>query len=281
MSLKLSSLFILFFAFTSTAQVFNYGYRDLAFKNLESNGVCFMKTGNAQFDSTMLDALDKYWTISEFHSVEKYKHPTKESTAFFVTTKTRTKKHVMDRKNQHILVLQPAKLWKKDKQVPFDQTLGYMYFNGFYELLPEEDEYLFVPYIVQTLNKGLTLIKEKKLHNNNLDLNEKIAEEITAESKGLLGNTLVINREFLVHFIDEKHLSKFDITKRLYAKDEFFHAIKHTKQRTHYLLYYSVNTRTELSLINVLTGKIIFTKHFPEGYTLIKAKEWKVLAPYF
>src|SRR5690606_10679416 len=106
--------------------------------------------------------------------------------ALFVTTKTRTKKHVMDRKNQHVLVLQPAKLWKKDKQVPFDETLGYMYFNGFYEVMEEEEEHLFVRYMVQCLNKGLTLIKGKKFHNDNNNLNEQIATEITAEHKGLL-----------------------------------------------------------------------------------------------
>ena len=88
-----------------SAQVFNYGHKDLAFKNLLENGVCYMKTGNEQFDSTVLAALDEHWTITEFDFVEKYKHPRKESTAFFVTTKTRTKKHVMDRKNQHVLVL--------------------------------------------------------------------------------------------------------------------------------------------------------------------------------
>src|SRR5690606_29894179 len=150
-----------------------------------------------------------------------------------------------------------------------------------YEVMEEEEEHLFVRYMVQCLNKGLTLIKGKKFHNDNNNLNEQIATEITAEHKGLLANTLILNREFLVHFINEKHLKKLDITYRLFAKDEFFKAIKRTEERTHYLLYYSVNTKTELSLINILTGEIIYTKHFPEGYTMIKATEWKLLAPYF
>lgn len=264
----------------SNAQVFNYGHQDLAFKNLLENGVCFLKTGNAEFDSTFLDAMKTYWTITDYTFMEQYKHPPKETTAIFITTKTPTKKHVMDRKNQHVVVLQPAALWKKDKLVPFEQTLGYMYFNGFYEILDESEEHLFIRYMIQALNKGLTIIKEKKFHNNNLDLNDQIAAEITAQSKGLLANTLILNREFLVHFVDEKLVKKNNITYRLYAKEEFFSALN-TGIRTHYLLYYSVNTKTELSLVNVLTGEIIYTKHFPEDYTLIKAKEWKLLAPYF
>lgn len=279
----MKNIFLLLFlsiAISSNGQVFNYGHKDLAFKNLLDNGICFLKTGDSIFDESMLDALEKYWTISEFTSVEKYKHPPKEMTALFVTTKTKTKKHVMDRKNQHVLVLQPAIAWKKDKQVPFDRTLGYMYYNGFYELLEHADEHLFNRYIIQTLNKGLTIIKENEFHNANLDLNEQIAAKIIEEQKGLLANTLILNREALVHFVDIKTIEKNDITHRLYAQGDFYGALN-TESRTEYILYYSVNTRTELSLINILTGEIIYTKHFPEGYTLIKAKEIKLFAPYF
>jgi hypothetical protein len=272
--------FILFLTINTNAQVFNFGHQDLAFKNFLENGICFMKTGNAEFDSTMLEALDKYWTITDFTYVEQYKHPPKEMTAMFVTTKTKTKKHVMDRKNQHVLVLQPAKLWKKGKQVPFDQTLGYMYYNGFYELLKEEDEPMFNRYVVQCLNKGLTIIKEEEINNNNQDMNEQIAASIVERSKGLLGNTLILNRENLVHFLDIKKVEKYGMTHRLFAKEDFLKQFN-TTNRTWYMLYYSVNTRTELSLININTGELIYTRHFPEGYQMIKPKDLKLFAPYF
>ncbi|MFT4602957.1 MAG: hypothetical protein ACI857_003144, partial [Arenicella sp.] len=210
----------------------------------------------------------------------RYKRPPKETTAMFITTKTKTKKHVMDRKNQHVLVLQPAALYKKDKQVPFDQTLGYMYYNGFYELMDHDQEYLFNKYIIKALNEGLSMIKTKKLHNKNQLMNEQIANEINEKHKGLLGNTLIINREALVHFIVEKFLKKFNFTHRLHAKDEFYSSLK-TTSRTHYMLYYSVNTKTELSLVNILTAEVIYTKQFEEGYTEISAKEMKLLAPFF
>ena len=275
-----SLVFSFLFASGLNAQVFNYGHQDLAYKNLLKNGVCFMKTGDSLFDAKMVESLEKYWTISEWSTVEQYKRPPKETTAMFVITKTRTKKHVMDRKNQHVLVLQPAAVYKKGKAVPFDQTLGYMYYNGFFELLDHDNEYLFNRYIVQSLNKGLTVIKEKKLHNRNLLMNEQIAESINEKHKGLLGNTLILNREFLVHFINEDHLKKYKFTHRLHAKDEFFKALQ-TDNRTHYMLYYCVNTRTELALINILTGEMIYTKQFEEGYTEIKAKEMKIIASFF
>lgn len=264
----------------ANGQVFNFGHQDLAYKNLLENGICFMKTGDSIFDASMVKALEKYWKLTEWTTVEQYKRPPKETTALLVTTKTKTKKHVMDRKNQHVLVLQPAKLYKKGKNIPFDETLGYMYYNGFYELLEQDEEHLFNRYIIQAFNKGLSLIKEKRLHNRNLLMNQQIAEAINEEHKGLLGNTLILNREFLVHFVNEKYLKKNGMTYRLYAKDEFFKAMN-TDKRTHYLLYYSVNTKTELSLINILTGEMIYTQQFDEGYTLIKNKVWKLLAPFF
>ncbi|MFT4603267.1 MAG: hypothetical protein ACI857_003455, partial [Arenicella sp.] len=112
---KLLFITFTFLAIQSNAQVFNYGHQHLVYKNLIANGICFMKTGDSIFDASMVKSLEKYWTISEWSTVERYKRPPKETTAMFITTKTKTKKHVMDRKNQHVLVLQPAALYKKDK----------------------------------------------------------------------------------------------------------------------------------------------------------------------
>lgn len=262
------------------AQVFNYGHHDLAFKNLIDNGICYLQTGDSLFDQTVLDALEKHWKITDYTTVERYQRPPKESTAFFVTQKTETKKYMMDRKNQNVMVLQPAKFYKKDKQVPFDETLGYMYFNGFHEMLEEDEQHYFAPYIIQALHQGLTAIKEQSFHNNNQDMNEKIAAYFTEQSKSQMGNTLILNREFLVHFIDESKLNKYDITHRLFAKEMFLEALK-TSNRTHYIMYYSVNQKTDLSLINIVTGEILYMKHFGEDYMELKARDLKAIASYF
>ena len=281
MKKQLLIISLLFVTTTSVAQVFNYGYRELEYKNLLENGICYLKTGDSLFDQSMINALEKHWKISDFTTVEQYKRPPEEKTALFVTTKTKTKKYLVDRKNQHALVLQPAKLYEKDKQVPFDQTLGYMYYNGFHQMLDEKEEYLFNRYMIQTLNKGLTLIKEKQLHNNNQDMNEQIAQLITEEHKGQMNNTLILNRELLVHYVDEEKLKKYGAEVRLFSKEMFLETLQNTKVRTHYIMYYAVNDKTELSLINIVTGEVIYTKHFPEGYEELKAKELKTIAGYF
>ena len=274
-----SLLLTFFLVANSYGQIFSYGSSDVAFRKMIANGVTFIKTGNEVFDSTMIECLEKYWTISEFDFVERYKKPGKEGTALFVTTKEPTKKYFSDRKNQHVLVIQNAEFYHKDKTVPMEQTLGYMYYNGFYGLLEEEDEYLFNRYIIQSLNRGLTIIKEKDFSGSG-ELNEKIAEVILQESQNPLGNTLIINRELITHCIDMKVMNDNDVTNRLFAKEEFYESLN-TQFDTHYLLYYAVNTKTELSLINVKTGNLIYTKSFPEGYISLKAKEVKLFATFF
>ena len=134
---------LLFLTQFSFAQVYNFGSNEVTFKNLVKNGITYVRTGNAVFDSIMIANLEEHWTLTEFSVVDQYKKPHKSSTALFVTTKEWTQKHMMDRKNQHVLVLQPAHIYMPRKEVKMEQTLGYMYLNGFYDLVDEEDEFIY------------------------------------------------------------------------------------------------------------------------------------------
>ena len=110
----MKNIFLILFIFginLSFAQVYNFGANEVTFKNMVTNGITYVKTGDAHFDSIMIANLEEYWTFSEFSTVEQYKRPDKTSTALFVTTKEFTKKHMMDRKNQHVLVLQHAEIY--------------------------------------------------------------------------------------------------------------------------------------------------------------------------
>lgn len=275
----LLSAFVLLSLF-GKAQVFNYGCEHTVYRNVIKNGITYIKTGNEVFDSTFIAEMEKKWTISEFTYVERYKKPLKESTAIFITQKTPTKKYMYDRNNQNIVVIQPAAAYHKDKDVPMEQTLGYMYLNGFHPLASEEEEYQFLPYIIHILHEGLSMIKEKQYANNLVDLNNRIIETINEDNKSYNGNVLILNREMTRHYISEDLLKKYDLDYRIHSKEEFYKALK-TKEMNHYLLYMSVNTKTEISLINIITGRWIYTKQFEEGYVTLKAKEIKLLKHYF
>ena len=95
-----------------------------------------------------------------------------------------------------------------------------------------------------------------------------------------LGNILILNREQITHEIDLEKVKANNITHRLFAKKELYETLS-TSDKNQYLLYFSVNTKTELSLINVNSGNIIYTKQFPEGYISLKGKELKLIANYF
>ena len=160
-----------------------------------------------------------------------------------------------------------------------EQTLGYMYYNGFYALLKQEEEYLFNRYIIQSLNRGFKIIKDKDLSMTPV-MNESIANSIIEKANNPLGNVLILNRELTTHNIDLDKVKSNDITYRLFQKKELLESLN-TGADNHYMLYFSVNTKTEMSLINVKTGNVIYAKQFDEGYTNLKPKEIKLIAKYF
>jgi hypothetical protein len=277
---KIILLLTLFSCNCLIAQVYNFGANEVTYKNMLSNGVTYVKTGDPYFDSLMIAHLNEFWTISEFSIVEQYKRPDKTSTALFVTTKEVTSKHMMDRKNQHVLVLQPAEIYVPRKAVKMEQTLGYMYLNGFYDLVAEADEYRYSYILVKALNQGLSFIKDKRLTGEPEELNTKIAEAVTGEDGPSVGNTLILNREQTRHAIVTEDLDKLGIQYRLLGEEEYYTTLD-KKDPQHIILYFSVNRFTELALVRVSDGEMLYAKHFRDGYQSIGKKELKSIAGFF
>lgn len=277
---KLIFFSLLFSQICTFSQVFNFGANELSFKQLIENGITYIKTGDTIFDQQMVSNLEKYWTISDFVVIEQFKRPDKNSIALFVTEKKQTRKHMMDRKNQNILVLQPANLYTPRKTVDMNSTLGYMYFNGFYDLVASKDEYRFIYILTQALNKGLTIIKRNALTGNNLDLNAKIASIIIGKEPPTVGNILILNREQTRFSIDPNELKKLNINYRLFSEDEYFTTLS-KKEPNHIILYFAINTFTEIGLINLGSGELFWTQHLQNEYDVIRTKELKAIAPYF
>ncbi|NOQ70627.1 MAG: hypothetical protein GQ574_01415 [Crocinitomix sp.] len=279
----MKNIFLLLFLFAinlSFAQVYNFGANEMTFKNMVNNGITFVKTGDAHFDSIMIANLEEYWTFSEFDTIGQYKRPDKTSTALFVTTKEFTKKHMMDRKNQHVLVLQPAEIYVPRKAVKMEQTLGYMYVNGFYDLVAEEEEYRYSYILIKSLNQGLNFIKDKRLTGEPEDLNAKVSEAVTGKDGPSVGNTLILNREQTRHALVTEELDKLNIKYRLLAEDEYYETLAR-KNPEHIILYFAVNRFTEMALVRVSDGEMLYAKHFREGYPTISKKELKLIAGYF
>ncbi len=273
-------LFLTGIQFQSEAQVYNFGSNEIAFKNLIKNGITYVKTGDSFFDSLMIDCLNQYWTLTEFSIVEQYKRPEKQSVAFFITEKEITRKHMADRKNQHVLVLQPASIYVPRKKVKMEETLGYMYLNGFYDLVSVEDEYRYIYMLVQGLNKGLSLIKEKRFTGDPDQLNAKVSSEIIGDQGPSVGNTLIINREQTRHTLLKSDLDKLNIKYRLLGEEEYYATLS-KKDPSHIILYFAVNRFTEMALVNLASGKTLYAKHFRNGYSALDKKELKAIAGYF
>jgi len=281
------ALVLLLFVQTSflSAQVFNQGYNHTSFKNMLANGITYIKTGNTFFDSMMVRTLDAHWKMSTYTTIERYKEPEQNSTALFITNQKPIKEHFQDRKNSHVLALLPAKFFDEGADyetnpVDIEKTLGYMYFNGFHDIILRKDEYRFLKMMIVSINEGLSIIKEKQLTDVADVLNTNINNEIIARHKGLVGNTLIIHRDQITHYIDIEKVKASGIRYRLLADDEY-NAVLDEEDPSHYALYFGNNLYTELSLIRISTGEIIYTKHFHNDVTAISKKEMKEIFAYF
>ncbi|MDG1914565.1 MAG: hypothetical protein P8I55_08245 [Crocinitomix sp.] len=279
----MKNIFLILFIFginLSFAQVYNFGANEVTFKNMVTNGITYVKTGDAHFDSIMIANLEEYWTFSEFSTVEQYKRPDKTSTALFVTTKEFTKKHMMDRKNQHVLVLQHAEIYVPRKDVKMEHTLGYMYINGFYDLVSNENEYRYAYMLVKALNKGFSFIKNERLTGEPEDLNALVSAAVTGDDGPSVGNVLILNREQTRHAVVREELDKLGVEYRLLAEEEYYSTLER-KDPTHIVLYFAVNRFTEMALVRISDGEMLCSKHFRENYPTLTKKELKLIAGYF
>jgi len=284
MKVLFTTYLFLFLSF-SFSQVFNQGYGNTEFKNLLANGITYVKTGHIYFDSIMVQMLEHHWKFTSYAVIERYKEPEKNSTALFITTQKPVREHQQDRKNARIITLMPAKFFDEGadyENVPVDisKTLGYMYFNGFHDLIRSEDEYRYIMMMLNCLQEGLAIIKENQLTDVEVVLNENISKNIYENHKTLVGNTLILHRDQATHFIDMEKVKTSGIKYRLLA-DEEYHNVLDEANPLHYLLYFGENKYTEMSLIRIATGEMIYTKHFPQEYLKIGKKETKVLFGYF
>lgn len=276
----LGFLSFLLLTLPSVAQVFNQGNQQVAFRQMLANGITYMKTDDSLFDATMIAALEENWTICDFQVNERLVKPEKSGTALFVRKKKSTKKYFQDRKNQWVMMLLPGALYEHRGEVNVERTLGYMYYNGFHQLMDDTARYLFNKMMIGSLNDGLKWIREKKLLDVGTKLNESISQNIIASSGTPLGNTLVLSREQAFEFLEMKWVEKLGIRNRLVAHDEYFKVIRKADKQ-HYALYFAQNQFTELSLINLHSGKIIYTKHFLEDYPTISKAEIKAISVFF
>lgn len=281
---SLFSLLILFATNTHT-QVFNVGYSHESFKNLMTNGITYIKTGNAVFDSVMVETLEDHWKFSSFKVIERYKEPEQNSTALFVTHQKPIREHHQDRKNDGIITLMPAKFFDEGADYEHDQvnmakTLGYMFFNGFHDIVYEKDEHRYLQMMIVCLNQGLTTIRDEAFTDTEVLLNTKLSQTTIAKYKGLVGGTLIIHRDQSQQSIDMEKVKASGIRYRLLATEEY-HEVLEKKDPNHYVLYFGENKYTELSIIRIETGELIYTKHFPQDYLTIGKKELKAIFAFF
>jgi len=272
---------VIFLLFNSAySQVYNYAVNEKLFIQLMEKGITYCKTGNEKFDSVMVDALGKYWSATQYDIIEPFKRPARFTIALHLTEKEWQNKHFIDRQNKHVLCLQPEDKYAPRKDVKMEETLGYMYFNGFYGLMAEDQEYLFAPFIVKALNNGIAAIQRKRLLGEPSTLSIRAAKSIIGNEPPSSGNLLIINREQTRRAIDVALLDKMKINYRLFSEEAFYKTVAQ-KNPKHVLLYYAKNRFTEIGLYRAANYEMLYFDHIREDYPEMTKKDWKALAKFF
>jgi hypothetical protein len=270
----------LFFIFNAAySQVYNYAVNEKLFIQLMEKGITYCKTGNEKFDSTMVDALGKYWSATQYDIIEPFKRPARFTIALHLTEKEWQNKHFVDRQNKHVLCLQPEDKYAPRKDVKMEETLGYMYFNGFYGLMAEEQEYLFAPFIVKALNDGISAIQQKRLLGEPAELSNGAAKASISKEKGSIGSLLIINREQTRRAIDVTVLDKMNINYRLYSDEEFYEIVAERNPK-HLLLFYAKNRFTEVGLYRSSDFEMLYFEHIREDYPELTKNDWKAISKF-
>lgn len=272
--------FVFALIFPVQAQVFNQGVEEVVFKNLMEYGIAYENTGNQSFDSSMHKALQNSWELTSYRILEKNEKPEDTEALLFVTEAARTGEGKQDSKNRKILALMPAEKYRQSSKVAMEMTLAYIYFNGFNDWLKEKDEFRMCHLLLNTLQRGLMIIKDKKLRDNGDLLNERISATIFEDNKSRIGYELIVHRRHIIHHLKESWLKKSKINYRLLTDVEFYRTLEE-RNHSQYVLFFAKNKFSELSLINSATGEMIYTKHFLGDHPNISKKDFKLLKRYF
>jgi hypothetical protein len=273
-------VFLILFAGSAKAQVYNFAVNEKLFIRLMEKGITYCKTGNEKLDSVIVASLGNYWSITQYSVIEPFKRPDRFTIALHLTEKEWLNKHFVDRQNKHVLCLQPEEEYAPRKDVKMEQTLGYMYFNGFYGLMADEEEYHFAPYIIKALNDGITAIQQRRLLGEPKELSLKAAKAVVGNEPPSSGNLLIINREQTRHAIDVEMLDNMNIKYRLFSEEEFYKTVAQ-KNPKHVLLYYAKNRFTEIGLYRASDYEMLYFDHIRGDYPEMKKKDWKALSVFF
>lgn len=262
------------------AQVYNYAVNEKLFIRLMEKGITYCKTGSEKLDSSIVQALEDYWSITQYSIIEPFKRPERFSIALHLTEKEWLNKHFVDRQNKHVLCLQPEEDYAPRKDVKMEETLGYMCFNGFYGLMAETEEHHFAPFIVKAIHDGIAAIQQRRLLGEPKELSTKAAKAIIGNEPPSSGNLLIINREQTRHAIDVELLDKMGIKFRLFSEEEFYASVAQ-KNPKHVLLYYAKNRFTEIGLYRASDYEMLYFDHIREDYPEMTKKDWKALSVFF
>jgi hypothetical protein len=251
------SIIILLNAWHGHSQVFNETFGDDGFDMLIKHPLVFVKTGDPGVDVEMQEALESSWTFSDFVVLEQGDGPSYNQCFIAI---------ILMRESfaqNFALAILPGEYYTKPAE--YSRAVSYMLFNGFYT----PDDYLqpkmFLKLIVNIFNKTVTLIRDERITGSN----KNVEYEVQKKAEEISGMRLIVYDMIIKLFIPEIELVSRGINYQIVDKNELTEMIKNPTEGD-YLVYLAKNAMAEFSIINMVDGSLLFTKH--TAITNLKSK---------
>lgn len=139
-------------------------------------------------------------------------------------------------------------------------VIGYISLNGFDQTVSDESKRIFINQTIAGLNDVVDVIQKDQIKGNGVSLYSGISKAILPKSKLFKDKTLLVvgNTKDYVNFGSiEKKGVKYEVMTL-----EQFNEIEEDDLSKYCLLYFGYNSYTDISIYDLESNSLIYTKHF-------------------
>lgn len=258
---------MLFSTFTIFSQVLYKNAANQEFKNMLANGLTYIPTGNAHTDSCYINAFEENWNISKFEVYNTLDAETKKIPANQIVAI-----EAKINETETILALINFGAIMKNEISKY-ATIGYICVNGFNQLADKESKSMFINQAVIGINDALKTVKDNSIRKMGVGLYKEIYESILPKAIVLKSKTLLIVGN-TKKYVDLKALKKNGISYKLVSFEEYT-SMEKEDLSTYCLMYFAYNSYTEISIFDLGSKELIYTRHFASAKAKFEAKDMK------
>jgi hypothetical protein len=245
---------------TSFSQDFNKSIKSEDFKLLQKNGILLVETGNEELNETYKNAMETYWTFSEFRTINLNEDTPNPDDIVLIEVSAGSSSHLFIMKYDYL----------NKKYINELNAIGSISFNGFLGTDTIEAKKIFINQMIIGLNDICTVIKTQKISGKGTGLNSNITKAIMPNLKSINGKTLLIVGENKSN-VHAKGIKKSGL-KYKYVSLSTYQEMLLDDMSDYCLLYTSLNRFRYFAVFDFEENQLSFIKQLTSGGILSNAE---------